>query len=185
MTGRSSWLVLAYRVPGEPSRLRSAVWRRLRAAGAVYLAHSVAALPASPRAERLLDRLRADIGGMGGSAQLLRAEALAGEADIVGLFNAARDAEYALIIEGCRDLCGDIEALMAAGQHTADDLERGGRRLAKLAGRNDNARDQDPFGASRAESAAAALARCREALGRFAEHVYQEAEARPAAREHH
>ena len=39
---RASWLVLAYRVPGETARLRVSVWRRLKAAGAVYLANSVA-----------------------------------------------------------------------------------------------------------------------------------------------
>ena len=51
---RASWLVLAYRVPGETARLRASVWRRLKSAGAVYLANSVAALPAAPSAERLL-----------------------------------------------------------------------------------------------------------------------------------
>ena len=58
---RASWLVLAYRVAGENARLRASVWRRLRAAGAVYLVNSVAALPAAPPAERLLRRLRSDI----------------------------------------------------------------------------------------------------------------------------
>ena len=41
------WLVLIYRVPSEPSRLRSAVWRRLKSLGAIYLQNSAAALPAS------------------------------------------------------------------------------------------------------------------------------------------
>ena len=40
----ASWLVLAYRVPAEAARLRMSVWRRLKAAGAVYLVNSVAAL---------------------------------------------------------------------------------------------------------------------------------------------
>lgn len=67
----ASWLILAYRVPGEPARLRSMVWRRLKAAGAVYLANSVATLPASPAAERVFRRLRSEIAQLGGSAQLL------------------------------------------------------------------------------------------------------------------
>jgi len=89
MADRISWLVLLYRIPSEPSRLRAAVWRRLKAAGAVYLAGSVAALPASPAAERSLRRLRHDVCDMGGSAQLLRAEALAGQPDVISAFNAA------------------------------------------------------------------------------------------------
>jgi hypothetical protein len=182
MTGRPSWLVLAYRVPGEPSRLRAAVWRRLKAAGAVYLAQSVAALPASPGAERLVRHLRADIRSMGGSAQLLRAEAVAGGDGVVDLFNAARDAEYELITAGCRDLCTDIEALTASPQHTVDNLDLVTRRLAKLAGHYDGVRAHDPFGASGAESAAAALAGCRDVLDGYAEHVHEAAEVRRAGR---
>jgi hypothetical protein len=48
------WLMLIYRVPSEPSRLRTAVWRRLKALGAVYVANSVAVLPESPEAGRAL-----------------------------------------------------------------------------------------------------------------------------------
>ncbi len=36
-----------YRVPSEPTRLRAAVWRRLKSLGAIYLQNSAAALPAS------------------------------------------------------------------------------------------------------------------------------------------
>jgi hypothetical protein len=68
-------------LPGARSAsaaLRAAVRRRLKTAGAVYLANSVAALPASPAAERLLRRVRAQITRVGGSAQLLLAQAVAG-----------------------------------------------------------------------------------------------------------
>jgi len=61
-------------LPGswEPTRLRATVRRRLEAAGAVYLANSVAAPPASPAAERALRGLRNAAGEMSGSAQLVR-----------------------------------------------------------------------------------------------------------------
>ena len=36
------WLLLVYRVPPEPSRLRAAVWRRLKSLGAIYLQNSAA-----------------------------------------------------------------------------------------------------------------------------------------------
>jgi len=55
------WLMLIYRVPSEPSRLRTAVWRRLKALGAVYVANSVAVLPESPEAGRALRGLRAGV----------------------------------------------------------------------------------------------------------------------------
>jgi len=34
------WLLLIYRVPSEPSRLRAAVWRRIKSLGAIYLQNS-------------------------------------------------------------------------------------------------------------------------------------------------
>ncbi|GAY10922.1 Chromate resistance protein ChrB [Pseudonocardia sp. N23] len=48
------WLVLIYRVPSEPTRLRATVWRRLKGLGAIYVQNSVAALPEGPAAERAL-----------------------------------------------------------------------------------------------------------------------------------
>lgn len=80
MEDHGPWLVVIYRAPAAPARVRAAMWRRLRAAGAVYLAHSVAVLPMSPPAERLLRRLRNEISQTGGSASLLHADAMAGRA---------------------------------------------------------------------------------------------------------
>ncbi|MCW2942968.1 MAG: ChrB protein, partial [Actinomycetia bacterium] len=39
------WLVLVYKVPAEPTRLRAGVWRKIKGLGAIYLQNSVAALP--------------------------------------------------------------------------------------------------------------------------------------------
>src|SRR5260370_245653 len=75
------WLLLVYRVPSEPSRLRASVWRRIKSLGAIYLQSSAAALPASTTAERSLRTLRSEILDMSGSAGLLSCEVLAGEAD--------------------------------------------------------------------------------------------------------
>ena len=170
MAGGLSWLILAYRVPGEPSRLRAAVRRRLKGAGAVYLAQSVAALPASAAAARILRGLRNDIGVMGGSAQLLVAETVAGEMHVVWLFNTARDDEYAQIIAACDDLYSDVESLLAE-RCTPADLTQGERELTRLTRRDKQVRAADFFGASRADMAAAALARCRDALSRLADAV--------------
>lgn len=158
-----SWLVLAYRVPGEAVRLRMSAWRRLKAAGAVNLANSVAALPAAPATERLLRRLRSDISRAGGSAQLLRAGPVAGGADLIRLYNAARDDEYAQIIAGCDELLGTIGS-WAASRPSSADLAAADRALAQLARCNEKTRARDTFGARQAEPAAAALAKCTESL---------------------
>jgi hypothetical protein len=174
---RVSWLVLVYRVPSEPTRLRAAVWRRLKALGAVYLANSVAALPASAESERALRSLRNEIGGMGGSAQLLAAQALAGEADVVATFNAARDEEYTEIVSRCGDFLAEIERETAAEKFTYAELEENDEDLVKLRGWLAKVRARDVLGAGRSEDAVRALERCQQALERFAERVYAAADA--------
>jgi DNA-binding transcriptional regulator PaaX len=129
-----TWLLLTYRVPSEPSRLRATVWRRLKALGAIYLQNSVAALPDDPAAERSLRALRVEIGELGGSAQLLRAEALVGGADLDAAYNAARDEEYAEIVARCRDFVAEIEKETACRHFTYGELEENDEDLAKLRG---------------------------------------------------
>jgi DNA-binding transcriptional regulator PaaX len=67
-TEDAGWLVLIYRVPPEPTRLRSTVWRRIKSLGAIYLQNSAAALPASAATERALRKLRREIIEMSGTA---------------------------------------------------------------------------------------------------------------------
>ena len=43
---------MAYKLPAGPTRLRAGVWRKLKAAGAVYLQNGVAALPTDAAGER-------------------------------------------------------------------------------------------------------------------------------------
>jgi hypothetical protein len=174
---RVAWLVLVYRVPSEPTRLRAAVWRRLKALGAVYLANSVAALPASTQSERALRSLRNEIGEMGGSAQLLAAQALAGEADVVATFNAARDEEYTEILSRCDDFLGEIERETGAEKFTYAELEENDEDLVKLRGWLEKVRARDVLGAGLSEDVGRALERCQQALEGFAERVYAEADA--------
>lgn len=45
---RMQWLILAYQVPVNPSKIRVYVWRKLKEIGATYLKPGVALLPKSP-----------------------------------------------------------------------------------------------------------------------------------------
>jgi hypothetical protein len=64
----TGWLVLIYRVPPEPTRLRSTVWRRIKSLGAIYLQNPAAARPANAANERALRKLRREIIEMSGTA---------------------------------------------------------------------------------------------------------------------
>ena len=81
---RRGWFVLVYKLPAEPTRLRASVWRKLKAAGAVYLQNGVAALPADAAGERAMRGAAQEVRQLGGTAYLLRGEAVGDEAALVG-----------------------------------------------------------------------------------------------------
>ena len=109
------WLVLIYRIPSEPTRLRATVWRRLKGLGAVYLQNSVAALPAGSSSERALRKLRREILDMGGTAQLLASQALAGQSDILAVF------QRRAVAGDERDLAGFLGWIIAHDQPPCGD----------------------------------------------------------------
>lgn len=173
-SGPVEWLVLVYRVPSEPTRLRAAVWRRLKNLGAIYLQNSVAAFPGGARAERALRALRNEIvQNMSGSAQLLTSTAVAGEADLVGEFNAARNDEYEEILDKCQDFCTEIENETNREHFTYGELEENDEDLAKLLRWYEKVKERDVLGASGSQAVADALERCRKALQEYAARVYE------------
>jgi DNA-binding transcriptional regulator PaaX len=174
-----NWLLLVYRVPSEPTRLRAAVWRRLKSLGAIYLQNSAAALPASAPAERALRRLRRDILDMSGTAVLLSCSMLAGKQGALEAFQAARDDEYAEIVDKCEDFLGQVQKEYVADHFTYAELEENEVDLVKLRNWFARVRERDVFGASGREPAEQGLSACEQALEEYAARVYaEEAESR-------
>ena len=168
------WLVLIYRVPSEPSRLRSAVWRRLKSLGAIYLQNSAAALPASVGNERALRKLRSQILDMTGTAALLSCRVLAGEQEVRATFQAARNDEYEEIVDKCEDFLGQVKKEYVANHFTYAELEENEVDLVKLRNWFGRVRERDVFGASGREAAEQGLASCEQALEEYAARVYAE-----------
>jgi hypothetical protein len=173
------WLLLIYRVPSEPSRLRATVWRRIKSLGAIYVQSSAAALPASTAAERALRKLRSEILDMSGTAMLLSCEVLAGESDIRAQFQHARDDEYEEIVDKCEDFVAGIDKEYREKHFSYAELEENEVDLVKLRTWLQRVRDRDVFGAQGLQAALSALAECEEKLEAYAAHVYaEEAEGR-------
>ena len=170
----TGWLLLIYRVPPEPSRLRSAVWRRLKSLGAIYLQNSAAALPASVSAERALRKLRSEILEMGGTAVLLSCAVLAGAPEVDAAFEAARNDEYEEIVDRCEDFVAQVRKEHVAKHYTFAELEENEVDLVKLQKWFARVRQRDVFGASGREAAVKALAACEQALEGYAAQVYAE-----------
>jgi hypothetical protein len=64
----TDWVLLAYRLPREPSTPRIALWRKLRRLGAAQLVDGLVALPRDSRSQEQLEWLADDILEAGGEA---------------------------------------------------------------------------------------------------------------------
>jgi DNA-binding transcriptional regulator PaaX len=170
----NGWLLLIYRIPSEPTRLRAAAWRRLKGLGAIYLQNSAATLPASAAAERALRKLRREIIEMGGTAVLMSCGVLVGEAEVLALFQAARDDEYEEIIDKCQDFLGQLDKEYKAEHFTYAELEENEEDLVKLRNWLAKVTDRDVFGAPKRAATLDALATCEHALEEYAARVYAE-----------
>ena len=175
----TGWLVLIYRVPPEPTRLRSTVWRRIKSLGAIYLQNSAAALPANAASERALRKLRREILDMSGTAVLLSCEVLAGESDVHDAFQAARNDEYEEIVDRCEDFLQQVKKEYADHHFTYAELEENEVDLVKLRNWFAKVRERDAFDADGRNAAEKALEMCAESLETYAARVYaEEAESR-------
>jgi hypothetical protein len=168
------WLVLIYRVPPEPTRLRSTVWRRIKSLGAIYLQNSAAALPASAVTERALRKLRREIIEMSGTAVLLSCSVLAGEAEVHNAFQAARNDEYEEIVDRCEDFLQQVKKEYAGNHFTYAELEENEVDLVKLRNWFAKVRERDVFDADGRQAAEKALDECEQSLEAYAARVYAE-----------
>ena len=74
MAVKGQWVLLAYRIPREPSTPRITVWRRLRQLGAVQLGDGLVALPLNGETREQFDWLAQFIEDVSGEASVWVAE---------------------------------------------------------------------------------------------------------------
>src|ERR1700751_2521637 len=170
----AGWLLLIYRVPPEPTRLRSTVWRRIKSLGAIYLQNSVAALPASTVNERALRKLRREITDMSGTAVLMACSVLAGEAEVRASFQAARNDEYEEIVDKCEDFLRQVRKEYDENHFTYAELEENEVDLVKLKNWYAKIIERDVFGASGRVACDQFLEKCEQSLEAYAARGYAE-----------
>src|SRR6266516_1918080 len=104
VSDRVEWVLLAYRLPREPSTPRIALWRSLRRLGAVQVLDGLVALPADARTREQLEWLADDVAQAGGEASIWLAEpgSAAQERGLAARMQAAAGADYRRIIEAAR-----------------------------------------------------------------------------------
>jgi hypothetical protein len=99
---RTEWVLLAYRLPREPSTPRSALWRKLRRLGAVQVLDGLAALPLDARTREQLEWLAEEVVEAGGEATIWVGElaSLAQERELAARMAEAVAADYqALLVQ--------------------------------------------------------------------------------------
>lgn len=170
-----SWLMLIYKVPAEPNRKRLAIWRKIKALGAVYLQNGVCVLPPINEHVRRLKMVENEIVEGGGEAFLLNANGFDKvQSDrIVARFTTERNEAYAEFIERCGGFEDEIRRESEAGKFTYAELEENDEDLRKLRSWLEKIRKLDFYGASLASDAEERLARCVDLLDRFADQVFE------------
>src|SRR5437868_6934739 len=96
-----SWVLLAYRLPREPSTPRSALWRKLRRLGAAQVLDGLAALPLDARNREQLEWLADEVAEGGGEATIWIGQLGSGaqERDLASQMAEAVAADYLALIE--------------------------------------------------------------------------------------
>jgi hypothetical protein len=99
------WVLLAYRLPREPSTPRIAVWRKLRRLGAAQLVDGLVALPRDSRTQEQLEWLAEEVEEAGGEATLWvgRPGSRRQEQALVQRVAARSAEEYRAVIEAAQE----------------------------------------------------------------------------------
>jgi hypothetical protein len=125
------WVLLAYRLPREPSTPRITVWRKLERLGVARLGDGLVALPADARTREQLDWLAEEVVEAGGVATVWLATpgSAAQERVIAQAMRAARAAEYQAVMEQARAAAGgDAVERARAARRLRGELRRIARR---------------------------------------------------------
>jgi hypothetical protein len=99
-SSRLAWVLLAYRLPRDPSTPRSALWRKLRRLGAAQVLDGLAALPLDARNREQLEWLAEEAVEAGGEATIWVGElaSAAQERDLAAQMAEAVAADYRALI---------------------------------------------------------------------------------------
>jgi hypothetical protein len=172
---KSSWLLLTYKVPAEPTKIRVGIWRRIRGLGAVYIQNSICVLPTTADHQRQLRMVQSDIERAGGEAVIFETLALDTKQEelVVSRFKHDRDQDYEEFLDKCADYKKEIDKEVKADHYTFAELKENDEDLKKLKGWLDKIKALDFYGAPVRSVAEKQLAECEALLESYANEVFE------------
>jgi hypothetical protein len=168
------WLLLIYKVPKDPTRFRTYLWRQMRILGALSLQQMVCLLPKTPDHESEMQRLVAKIEEFGGEAHVLTFSSPSKEWEdrIITRFNEAVNEDYAEVAENEERFQDEIHRETRKEKFTfveledmEDDREKINREMARV-------RARDFFDAPGRLEAEAQMAETKKLFKEFSREVY-------------
>lgn len=171
----SSWLLLTYKVPADPTKVRVGIWRRIRSMGAVYIQNSICVLPTSTEHQRQLRMVQGDIEAAGGEAVIFETLALDARQEelVVSRFKHDRDQDYEEFLDKCADYKREVDKEVQADHYTFAELKENDEDLKKLKNWLERIKALDFFGAPARATAEQQLAECEELLDSYANEVFE------------
>ena len=168
------WLLLIYKVPRDPTRFRTYLWRQMRMLGALSLQQMVCVLPKTPDHESEMQRLVAKIEEFRGEAHVLTFTSPSKEWEdrIITRFNATVNEDYAEVAENEERFQDEIHRETRKEKFTfveledmEDDREKINREMARVQAR-------DFFGAPGRSEAEAQMDETKKLFKEFSRKVY-------------
>ncbi len=130
MADRIEWVLLAYRMPREPSTPRIAVWRKFRRLGVVQIVDGLVALPSDARTKEQLEWLADEVREAGGEATIWVGElaSKAAEREMARRMADAVASEYRAIADAAGDAATETDVVR---RRTLARLRRELRRVGR------------------------------------------------------
>ncbi len=172
------WLLLIYKVPTEPARKRTYVWRKLKKLGAIYLQQAAALLPDRPDIATEMDDLAQKIVEFEGEVTLLKTQSAssAWEQDVIGRFNQQRDEEYAEVADTAQRVIDELDRETERGKFNFAELEENEESLESVKRWLAQVTARDFFGAPGRKAAERIMEQAEARLQEFARRVYEQEE---------
>jgi len=170
------WLLLVYKVPVEPSKIRVGIWRELKRLGALYLQQAVALVPNRPDVAEAVTAVRQRITDLGGTSHFFEIPPLPADQEetLVRGFRDLATKEYAEIVEECETkFIKEIEFERFRGNYTFEEAEEIRQDLDKIRRWLDKVIARDWFEAPGRDEVADWLKRCEQELDAFEDDVFE------------